>query len=177
MQETVEKEYSPEYVSRLFDRMASTYGVLNYISSFGFTEIWRKRCINNLDLDQDENEKIGYDLMSGMGECFSLIKDQLPNCALTGLDISETMTNKAIENISKKRLTKIAVQQEDVFFNSLESNTADFITSAFGLKTFNHAQLQALAKEVYRLLKSNGKISFIEISIPNNSFLKPFFVF
>lgn len=42
--------YKKEFVEHLFNRMSMTYGVTNYISSFGFTERWRKQCIREIEL-------------------------------------------------------------------------------------------------------------------------------
>jgi len=64
-----EEIYSTEFVENLFNRMSKTYGVVNYLSSFGFTERWRKQCIDEITWD---NLREGYDLMSGMGETWGM---------------------------------------------------------------------------------------------------------
>jgi hypothetical protein len=33
--------YDPQFVKRLFEEMAGTYGVVNTLSSFGFNQRWR----------------------------------------------------------------------------------------------------------------------------------------
>lgn len=42
--------YGPEFIRNLFDEMAKTYGIVNLITSFGFSMWWRKRCIRQADL-------------------------------------------------------------------------------------------------------------------------------
>ena len=71
----------------------------------------------------------------------------------------------------------IEILKENVFENSIANETADFVVSGFGLKTFNDEQLKKLAIEINRILKPNGKFSLIEVSVPNSTFLKPFFMF
>ena len=39
--------YEDRYVQALFDRMGRTYGVMNVVSSFGFSELWRRHCVRN----------------------------------------------------------------------------------------------------------------------------------
>jgi len=50
--------------------------------------------------------------------------------------------------------------------NRIESASADFITSTFGLKTFSEEQHAVLAREISRILKKGGQVSMIEVSKP-----------
>ena len=59
--------YETEFLQGLFDRMSKTYGFVNYITSFGFTERWRKQCVHYLPRI-NQNASRGYDFLSGMGE-------------------------------------------------------------------------------------------------------------
>lgn len=45
------------------------------------------------------------------------------------------------------------------------------------MKTFNEEQLNIIAKEVHRILKPNGKFSFVEVSKPKNKVLLFFYSF
>ena len=84
-----ESIYNETFVGSLFDRMAKTYGVVNYLSSFGFTERWRRQCIEAIRWDGGSTQTV-YDLMSGMGECWGLIlQKNAGTLRLIGVDISE----------------------------------------------------------------------------------------
>ena len=81
------------------------------------------------------------------------------------------------KNKRKFEKSTIEVLKENVFQNSIENGTADYVISGFGLKTFNDEQLGKLANEIDRILKPNGKFSLIDVSVPNSKFLKPFYMF
>jgi demethylmenaquinone methyltransferase/2-methoxy-6-polyprenyl-1,4-benzoquinol methylase len=162
--------YNEQFVENLFNRMSSTYGTLNYISSFGFTERWRKQCIREIDWGIKMTK--GFDLMSGMGETWNLIDaaSKYPH-QLIGVDISPVMNAKAKEKINQYPSIQIEVQEENVLQNAIPANSGDYIVSTFGLKTFSDEQLQLLAKQVSRILKVGGQFSFVEISKPKNILL------
>jgi len=87
------------------------------------------------------------------------------------------MINRAKSNKEKFNNYDIEILKENVFENSIKDQTADYIISGFGMKTFNDDQLEKLAIEIHRILKPNGKFSLVDVSIPKNSILKPFYLF
>lgn len=161
--------YDPKFVSELFNKMSASYGITNYISSFGFTESWRKQCIGQIK--KDFNNKLIIDMMSGMGEIWHSI--EATNLTIMAVDISPVMNQRAKLKAIKSPYN-IKVIEDDILENSLSVDSADIIVSSFGLKTFNNEQLKRLAKETYRLLKPGGEFSFIEISEPNNLLRIPY---
>ncbi|MDX5482530.1 MAG: class I SAM-dependent methyltransferase [Hymenobacteraceae bacterium] len=165
--------YTEDFVSGLFDSMSSTYGLTNYISSFGFTERWRHSCIEQLP--KQAHFMKGYDLMTGMGEVWASLDSRFAKAEITALDISPMMLARAGENVSRYTY-QISLLQADVLSNAIPDHSADFVISTFGLKTFNEAQQSLLADEVVRILKPGGVFSFVEISVPNN-ILRPFYMF
>lgn len=66
--------YDPRFVRSLFDEMAATYGVVNLLSSFGFTVWWRRRCAGEVEVEPDS---VVVDLMAGMGELSAEISRSL----------------------------------------------------------------------------------------------------
>lgn len=150
--------------------MASTYTIANYISSFGFTEIWRRQCIGQLS--RSELSESGLDLMSGMGENWRFLLHIRPNSKIKGIDISEKMNREAAIRKENNKWKNIQLQPCNVFKNGLTGNSQDFIVSTFGLKTFSKNQQADLAKEIARLLKPKGVFSFIEISFPSNKIMR-----
>lgn len=167
--------YEPKFVEKLFDKMSSSYSKMNYITSFGFSERWRRQCVEEIGI---EKGKTVVDLMTGMGECWKhILKKSDKNSKLIGLDFSTEMINRAEKNKGKFKKSKIEILKENVFKNSIENETADFVISGFGLKTFNDEQLEKLATEIDRILKPNGEFSLIDVSVPNSKLLKPFYMF
>lgn len=150
--------------------MSKTYGTVNYISSFGFTERWRRQCIREIDWDKVYNQ--GYDFMSGMGETWGIIsKYSKTNHNLTAIDLSAVMNLKASTKSDRYSNLEINIEQQNILNNSIKSNSAEYIVSSFGLKTFSKEQLRILAKEIHRILKPEGQFSLIEISRPKNTLL------
>ncbi len=167
--------YEPKFVEKLFDKMSSSYSKMNYITSFGFSERWRRQCVEEINI---EKGKTVVDLMTGMGECWKhILKKSDEKSKLIGIDFSTEMVNRAEKNKAKFKNSTIELLKENVFNNSIENETADFVISGFGLKTFDDKQLRKLAIEVDRILKPNGRFSLIDVSVPKNKILKPFYMF
>jgi len=167
--------YESKFVEKLFDKMSKSYAKVNYITSFGFSERWRRQCVEEIEIQEG---KVVVDLMTGMGECWKYILKKANNDSqLIGLDFSSGMINRAEKRKEKFKEAKIELLKENVFDNSIEKEVADYVISGFGLKTFNDEQLVKLANEIDRILKSNGKFSLIDVSIPKIGFLKPFYMF
>lgn len=168
--------YDPDYIKSLFDKMSKTYGLANYISSFGFTERWRAACLKNLPAIKPI--AVGYDLMTGIGEAWGHILPKLnANGKLIAADISPVMIRNAERHRDKIRNRTVEIVKCDVLNNNFEPNSADFIISTFGLKTFNDSQTRTLAREINRLLKPGGAFSFVEISAPKGWFCTDFISF
>ncbi len=171
MSKSSKKLYDPEFVSGMFDRMSKTYGLANLITSFGFTYSWRKQCVK--DLPSIKTDSLGYDLMSGMGESWGEIQKILGSQGkIIAVDISEEMNRKAKEQLNRLNNKNIVLAPNNILDNDIPSNSADFIISTFGIKTFNLDQQKILAREIARILKPNGSFSLIEISEPKYLLLK-----
>lgn len=167
--------YNPDYLKRLFNRMSSSYERMNFITSFGFSIRWRRQFLANFKQTNDKAEII--DLLTGMGETWNATRNKLPNSNLTVLDFSDGMLKYAKQKSKTEFNNEIIILQQDILNNELPSKYFDFVTCAFGLKTFNAEQLQVLALETKRILKKGGQFSFIEVSKPNNKILKALYGF
>lgn len=155
--------------------MSRTYGVANYLTSFGFTERWRRQCVEAIDWS--DQCLMGYDLMSGMGEIWeSVIARAVPGTTIRGVDISPGMNARAIDQIKRNADWDLGVIQADALHSNLPDASADFIVSSFGLKTFSKDQLIRLAQETGRLLRPGGQFAFVEIARPGGA-LQPLFMF
>ncbi len=167
--------YDPEYVKNLFNRMSKSYERMNFITSFGFSIRWRRQFLNSFQQTNDRVEII--DLLTGMGETWTSTKYRFPNSVLTVLDFSEGMLKYAKQKNTVKFNNDINILHQDILQNKLPDNHFDFVTCAFGLKTFSIEQLEKLAIETKRILKKDGQFSFVEVSKPNNMILKSFYGF
>lgn len=167
--------YNTEYVKHLFNSMSSSYERVNYLTSFGFSLRWRRQFLKPFAQVKEQVEII--DLMTGMGETWHPIKRKFPNSKMTVLDFSEGMLKNAKQKNTMHFNGEVKILQQDILNNSLQNNNYDFVTCAFGLKTFNAEQLRKLALETKRILKYGGQFSFIEVSKPDNRILNSLYAF
>ncbi len=116
--------------------------------------------------------------MSGMGESWIEIQKRIDSHGrIIAVDISDEMNRKAGEHLKRLRNKNIELRQLNILENNIPSESADFVVSTFGLKTFNKEQQQTLAEELERILKPGGTFAFIEISEPNALVLKWIYMF
>lgn len=172
----MEHIYEPAYVRTLFNKMSGSYERMNYITSFGFSIRWRKQHLQQLGASSDKELKV-LDLLSGLGENWSLLKQRFPNAQFYSLDFSEAMVQRSQAKAQRVFNHTLQLNCENVLENSYPSGSFDVISCAYGLKTFTDAQLEQLSRQLHRMLKINGKFSFIEVSRPDNLLLRFFYRF
>lgn len=161
--------YSSDFVRQLFNSMSASYERMNFITSFGFSLIWRKQFIAKVGYNKSQVEVL--DLLSGLGENWSTLIKHFPNGNFQALDFSDTMVEKSRIKSLKKFGNHFKVYKQDILENNLPSANFDIVTCAFGLKTFDEKQLDFFAFTLNRILKENGRFSFIEVSKPSNKLL------
>jgi demethylmenaquinone methyltransferase/2-methoxy-6-polyprenyl-1,4-benzoquinol methylase len=169
--------YDPAFVKGVFDRCSKKYIAFSWACSFGFTERWRRECVEALPLDIAEDAN-GYDLMAGTGEVWPHLFARHPHVgSIVAVDISSGMHELAMERLHRHRAHRIRFIEDDVLASRLPAESADFIVSTFGLKTFNEAQHRRLAKLIAATLKPGGAFSMIEASDPRGWWLRPLYLF
>ncbi|MGV0947330.1 class I SAM-dependent methyltransferase [Empedobacter falsenii] len=52
--------YDPTFVKKLFNKMSNSYERMNYITSFGFSIIWRKQFIKALNKKESKIKELIY---------------------------------------------------------------------------------------------------------------------
>lgn len=168
--------YEPAFVKGVFDRCSKRYIGFSYVFSGGFTERWRRQCVEALPPTPQHAK--GYDLMAGTGEVWPhLLRHHKGIAEITAVDISTGMHERALARLHKHRAHKIAFIADNVFVSALPDSSADFVVATFGLKTFNPAQQAELAALTARILKPGGGFSFIEASDPRGWPLRPLYLF
>ena len=150
--------------------MGPSYDIVNIISSFGFSEIWRARCVRNLPIKKGA---IIADLMAGSGECWTYLKHRVtPTGKIVSVDFSSVMCSRQKCRLNRLKKLDVDIRCENALSMNLENNSMDYIVSAFGLKTFNAPLLDRLALEMFRILRPGGTCSLLEISVPDLKLLR-----
>ncbi|WOH48094.1 class I SAM-dependent methyltransferase [Bradyrhizobium sp. sBnM-33] len=167
--------YDPQFVKAVFDRCSDRYITFSQICSFGFTERWRKQCVAAMPVLQGGGTR-GYDLMAGTGEVWPHLLKRFDDIgAITAVDISSGMHRRAMARLHAHH--RIEFIEDNVLASDLPSESADFVISTFGLKTFNPEQHARLAALIARVLKPGGVFSMIEASDPKGWWLRPLYLF
>ena len=157
-----------EQVEQMFDAIAEKYDPMNRLMSLGNDRLWRKKAI--LSLKELNPQKI-LDIATGTGDFAITAYHLLSPEKITGIDISEGMLKIGQQKIEKLNLTdRIVLQVGDSTELDFDSQTFDAVTVAFGVRNF-----ESLSKglcEMYRVLKVGGVAVILELSEPQNAFLK-----
>lgn len=165
------------YVRSMFNNIAPTYDKLNHILSLNIDKIWRrkavKRIVKNLRNSETENLKTPnsqvLDMACGTADStIALAKAGVPR--VTGVDISEGMLKVGEKKIEELNLNSvISLKVEDCENLSFEDNTFDAAFIAFGIRNFEDKKKGL--KELHRVLKPNGLLLILELSVPQNRIL------
>lgn len=166
--------HSEDYVRRLFDEMARTYGVVNMVSSLGFAYLWRRRAV----LALPRHAGVVADLMAGGGECLGHIKRHCGrDVRLDLVDWSRGMCDRSEAALLRGGWPHVQVMCTSALAVPVADGTYDAIVSTFGMKTLTDAETRAFVRELRRILKPSGCVSILEFSKPRGRFVQLFFRF
>ena len=155
-------------IQAMFNEIAPKYDLLNRILSIGYDKHWRRVAVSEFDIDI--NKKY-LDVATGTSDIALEIGKSYPKPAqVIGIDFSFSMLKLGHQKISTNnignKIKLISCAAENI---SLKGNTFDGVITAFGVRNFLDTQ-QGL-REMYRILKPNGKIVILEFSFPQKWFL------
>ncbi len=158
---------SKNNISKMFNSIAGKYDFIGHFFSLGIDKTWRKKTINSIKIKPNFN---CLDIATGTGDMVFYLAKKNPS-TIIGMDISDLMLN-----VAKKKANKHPLKEKISFINADSENipfsdeTFDVITIAFGIRNFNNP-VKAL-NEIRRVLKKNGTLHILELTIPNSLFGK-----
>ena len=156
------KDEKPEYVQKLFGKVAQYYDVMNDLMSFGLHRLWKKQATQLLVLPQNTTAKI-LDLCCGTGDIVFYLNKAYPQAQIIGVDFCPEMLSIAAER-NKNNLQPGTFIQADAMNLPFEDNTFDGVTIGWGLR--NVQDYQQCLSEIYRVLKPAAKLVIIDMSTP-----------
>ena len=160
-------------IAQMFDKIAWRYDFLNHFFSLHIDKIWRRKAVNEL-----RGQLLGHvlDVATGTADLAIVIQKRLQPEHVTGVDISEGMLVIGRKKIEKKGLKqKITLQYGDSEALPFADHTFDAVTVAFGVRNFEY--LEKGLFEMFRVLKTGGKLVVLEFSIPQNRIFRRIFHF
>ena len=158
----------------MFNNIAPTYDKLNHILSLNIDKIWRKKAVKrickNLRNSESQNLRSAHVLDVACGTADSTIalsKAGIP--FVTGIDISDGMIKIGEEKIAALKINNINLEVDDCENLSFNDNTFNSAFIAFGIRNFEDKKKGL--NELRRVLKDNGHLLILELSVPQNKIL------
>ena len=162
------------FVRAMFNNIAPTYDKLNHILSLNIDKIWRKKAVKrickNLRNSESQNLRSAHVLDVACGTADSTIalsKAGIP--FVTGIDISDGMIKIGEEKIAALKIDNINLKVDDCENLSFNDNTFNSAFIAFGIRNFEDKKKGL--NELRRVLKDNGHLLILELSVPQNKIL------
>ena len=158
-------------IEKMFDSISFEYDKLNRLISAGNDVKWRKKIHT---IAKKLNPKNILDVATGTAD-IAIELSKIKDSKIIGLDISEKMLNVGRTKILNKNLSeKISLISGDAEKLKFNDNHFDLVTIGFGVRNFQN--LEKGLKESYRVLKNAGTLIILETSVPENKFIKFFYL-
>jgi demethylmenaquinone methyltransferase / 2-methoxy-6-polyprenyl-1,4-benzoquinol methylase len=168
---TTYNKHDPKSIQKMFGSIAKQYDRTNAILSLQMHRYWNRQLI--LMTLSKKAPKTYLDLCCGTGEIsLNYLKNCSTPCEAYLLDFCPEMLIYAQERANKlhPRGNKISYLQADAQEIPLLNESIDCATMAYGIR--NIADPQKCFREVFRVLRSEGKIGILELTQPQNPLLK-----
>lgn len=158
-------------IEKMFDSISFEYDKLNRLISAGNDVKWRKKIHK---IAKKLNPKNILDVATGTAD-IAIELSKIKDSKIIGLDISENMLNVGRTKILNKNLSeKISLISGDAEKLKFNDNHFDLVTIGFGVRNFQN--LEKGLKESYRVLTTEGTLIILETSVPENKFIKFFYL-
>lgn len=158
-----------EKVQEMFNHIAGDYDALNHIMSLNIDKSWRRKAIKRMTGGLGHLEIL--DLACGTGDFSIAIAQKIKDCHITAADISEGMLAVMREKVDSLSLSdKISIETGDGENLRFPDNTFDRVTIAFGIRNFEDKGKGL--REMLRVLRPGGRLVLLELSLPENRFMK-----
>ena len=156
-----------EKIKSLFDNIAPDYDKLNHLLSMNVDKGCRKAVGKIVDTDKPLSV---LDVACGTGDfTIEIARKIAAGSQITGIDLSEGMMEVGREKIAAANIDA-TLEYGDCEALKYSDNTFDRISVGFGVRNFEH--LDTGLKEMCRVLKPNGKLVILELSVPSNPLLR-----
>ncbi len=162
---------NPDSIKALFNDIARNYERGNAILSFQTYRLWNRALIR--EIYSGSHPKTLLDLCCGTGDiAFPYLRSQKDPVTAYMLDFSSGMLACAKEKARKMQLSRHEIHylEADAQSIPLEDNLIDAATAAYGIR--NIKDPSQCFHETLRVLKPGGRFGILELTRPENSFLR-----
>jgi demethylmenaquinone methyltransferase/2-methoxy-6-polyprenyl-1,4-benzoquinol methylase len=164
----------------MFDAIAGRYDLLNRVLSGGLDGRWRARAIAALNLSGRETV---LDLCTGTADlALAAANGPLHARRIIGVDFSAAMLRLAQEKVRRANHAEAAGEggpavdllRGDATQLPLKNATIDAVTIGFGIR--NVEDPARACREIVRVLKSDGTLVILELSLPRGVLVRRFYL-
>lgn len=150
-----------EQVTTMFDGIAKQYDVLNRVISLGIDQSWRRKVVR---MATQLKPKRIIDVATGTGDLAIALKSTGAG-EIVGLDISPGMLEIGTKKVHSLSLNdQIQMVLGDGEKLPYQEGYFDVATVAFGVRNFEN--LEKGLGEIFRVLKSGGRLVVLETAVP-----------
>jgi len=145
-------------ISKMFDKIATRYDLINDLLSFGIHRTWLREAVRKITITSPSRI---LDLATGTGKFAFLLQKYFPKSQIYGIDISQNMLA-----LANKRNTNgnIHFLYGDALQIPFENNDFDLVTMSYGIR--NVSNIVLCLREIYRVLRPNGEFIIVEFGRP-----------
>ncbi len=150
---------------KMFNRISKKYDFLNRLLSFGYDLNWRNQLCQYVP---DYLDLKLLDLATGTADVILTLMKNCPQIKhACGIDLADKMLEIGQEKIEKAGLKKeIELRNGDANEIPYAEESFNIVTISFGIRNVEDPVI--VMKEMYRVLKRNGRALILEFSLPQN---------
>ena len=152
-------------VNSVFSKVYKKYDLMNDIMSLGIHRIWKKKLIDWMNPQLNDNL---IDVASGTGDIAKLFSKKIKNSnAISCVEPNDEMYFAGKDNLKNfKNISWYKAKAERLPF---KNDTFDFYTISYGIR--NVSDINEALKEALRVLKPGGRFMCLEFSKVNNEMI------
>lgn len=144
----------PSRIAEMFDRIHTRYDLLNHVLSGGLDFLWRRRAVREVGVQKGERV---LDLCCGTGDLSQ--EFARAGAQVTGVDFAAGMLG-----LARKKYPQLEFFEGDATQVPLDG-PFDVAALAFGPRNIH--DLQALWREMRRLVRPGGRVMSLELTRPH----------
>lgn len=167
------KEEKESFIKKNFNEIAEHYDRFNDLFTFGMHRAWKRKLIRLLNIEKAKN---AIDLCCGSGDIAILMAnpEYNPELQIVACDFSEGMLSVMERRVRKTDIWKrIEIRKENVLsLPKWFTEKFDVATVGYGIR--NVKDRNQFFKEVYRILKPQGRLGILEVGNIEPSWIRPF---
>jgi ubiquinone/menaquinone biosynthesis methyltransferases len=156
-----ESEHSAQ-VRAMFSGIAGRYDFLNHLLSANIDKRWRRLVARKLEVSLEKEGARALDIACGTGD-LSLALAEGTKAQIIGTDFCRPMLEIAARK-SVSSGARIPFIEGDALSLPFADESFDAVTIAFGLR--NLSSVEGGLKELFRVLKPDGRAAILEFSSP-----------